>query len=93
MKKYRVVVEGSNYHTVVRDKPQKLGFHTTRFIEAKDYITAKMKALELVVEELDHIIFSNPETAPEIDVSLLIEVESFGNSDVPGTGFTWHMQG
>jgi len=93
MKKYRVVVEGNNYKTVVSDKPQKLGFHTTRFVEAKDYIAAKMKALELVVEELDHIIFSNPETAPDIDVSLLIEIESFGDCEVPGSGFTWHMQG
>ena len=93
MKKYRVVVEGNNYKTVVSDKPQKLAFHTTRFVEAKDYIAAKMKALELVVEELDHIIFSNPESAPEIDVSLLIEVKSFGDCEVPGSGFNWHLQG
>jgi len=93
MKKFRVVVEGNNYKTAIDNKPQKLGFHTTRFVEGKDYIAAKMKALELVIEELDHIVFSNPETAPDIDVSLLIEVKSFDNCEVPGSGFTWHMQG
>lgn len=93
MKKYKVVVKGNNHKTVVGDKPQKFGFHTTRFVEAKDYIAAKMKALELVVEDLDQIVFNNPEGALEVDVSQLVEIESFGDYEVPGSGFTWHMEG
>lgn len=92
MKKYRVVVEGNNYKTVVDNNLRKFGFYTTRFVEAKDYIAAKMKALELVVEDLDHIIFNNPEGFPDIDVSQPVEVESFGDCEVPGSGFIWRME-
>jgi len=93
MKKFRVVVEGNNYRTGLDHKSHSLGFHTTRFIEAKDYITARMQALELVVEELDHIVFHNPDAAPHIDVSQLDEVESFAGYDVPGSGFDWYQEG
>ncbi|MFC1567746.1 hypothetical protein ACFL3K_00900 [Pseudomonadota bacterium] len=93
MKKYKVLVKGNNYKTVVGSRTQEFGFHTTRFIEAKDYIAAKMRAMELVVEELDQVVFHNPDGAPEIEVPQLIEVESFDDHDVPGSGFTWHMEG
>jgi len=93
MKKYKVLVKGNNYKTAVDNSVQEFGFHTTRFVEAKDDAAAKMRALELVVEELDHIVFSNPEASPVIDVPQFIEVESFGDHEVPGSGFTWHMEG
>jgi len=92
MKKFKVLVKGSNYKTVVGKRTHEFGFHTTRFIEAKDYITAKMRALELVVKELDQIVFNNPDGSPEIEAPQLIEIESFGDHDVPGSGFTWHME-
>ena len=92
MKKFKVLVKGNNYKSVVGSRTQEFGFHATRFVEAIDYASAEMKALELVVGELDQIVFNNPAGSPGIEVPQLVEVESFENFDVPGSGFTWHME-
>jgi len=93
MKKYKVLVKGNNYKTVVGNRTQEFGFHATRFVEAKDYIAAKMRVLELVLEELEQIVFNNQAGSPVIEVPQFIEVESFGDHDVPGSGFTWYVEG
>ncbi len=93
MRKYKVVVEGNSYKTARGNRPRRLGFYTTRFIEARDCSTAKTTALELVTEELGQIVRNNPEEAPHIDVSQLDEIDSFAGCEVPGSGFTWYMEG
>lgn len=41
MKKYKVLVRGENFLFNVDGKPGKLGFYTTRFVEAKNEDDAK----------------------------------------------------
>jgi hypothetical protein len=93
MKKYKVLVKGNNYKTVVGSRAREFGFHATRFVESDSHLAAKKRALELVKEELKQIIFNNQAGSPVIEVPQFIEVESFGDHDVPGSGFTWHMEG
>ena len=88
MKKYRVLVKGNNYKTVVGKISHEFGFHTTRFIESDSHIAAKEMALKLVEAELKEIVFNNQAGSPVIEVPQFVEVESFGDHDVPGRGFT-----
>lgn len=92
MKKYKILVKGNNYKTVVGSRAREFGFHTTRFIESDSDLAAKERALELVKKELEQIVFNNQAGSPVIEVPQLIEIESFGDHDVPGSGFTWHME-
>jgi len=93
MKKFKIVVKGNSYKTAVGSRVQTFGFHTARFIESDNYTAAKERALELVKRELEDIVFNNPAGSPVIEVPQFIEVESFGDNEVPGSGFTWHMEG
>jgi len=93
MMKYKVLVKGNNYKTVVGKQTREFGFHATRFVEANSHSAAKQRALQLVKEELDHIVFNNSAGNPAIEASQLVEVATFGEHDVPGSGFSWHMEG
>ncbi len=93
MKKFKVLIKGNDYKTAVGSRVQTFGFHTTRFIESDSDDSAKERALKLVKRQLEDIVFNNPAGSPVVEALQFVEVESFGDNEVPGSGFTWHMEG
>lgn len=51
MGKYRVMVKRENFWMRVDRKPQRLGFYTTRFVEAASIEEAKQRGIRLVRED------------------------------------------
>ena len=89
MKKYVVIVLGKNFLINRDDKIQKLGFFTTRYISVENQSQALNTALDLIREELKDVVlneFSNPPIMFQDD---LYEVDSFGDANAPGGGFTF----
>jgi hypothetical protein len=88
VKKYSVIVEGKNIY-LNRGRIERMGFFTTRWVEATDRNEAEKKAIDLVkqeVEELD-VLCNSPKDPPTFLVDKVREVDSFGDARVPGKGF------
>jgi len=92
MKKFKIVVKGNNYKTAVGSRVQEFGFYTTRFVEAHSAASAKKRALKMVERELEKVVFNKQTGLPVIEIPQFVEVDSFGDHDVPGSGFVWHKE-
>jgi len=93
MKKFIVFIAGKNL--LIKDEKeviQNSGFYTTRFINADNSSHAKSNSLTLIREELNGIILNDFSNPPVIEVNELNEVDSFGDNQVPGAGFTWYIE-
>jgi hypothetical protein len=69
MKKYKVMLEGRNFLINYEGKIEKLGFLTTRFVEADDPKDAELKAVQLIKEDerlLAAVQNKNKENSPMI---------------------------
>lgn len=87
-KKYRVLIEGGNILINVERRVRKLGFFTTRYVEANDALSAQEIAIDLIKNELNNRILN--EGAPPLFIAKKVEeLTSFGNQMVPGKGFSW----
>lgn len=90
MKKYRVRTEGKNFIVKIDEIPEKLGFFTTRFIEAENEQEAEKKALDLIRNELSGAVLNDRSNPPVMFTEEVIELDSFGDNLTPGSGFTWY---
>lgn len=92
MKKYMVTLDGQNFEVEFDGKVQKLGFFTTRWIEAVDPKKAELKAVELVKtdESLVKAVRNKKDNPPMIYLSELSEIDSFDNVNVPGCGYSFY---
>ncbi|HID69598.1 MAG TPA: hypothetical protein EYP35_03860 [Desulfobacterales bacterium] len=89
MQKYNVFIEGTNFKIEIENTVQKCGFFTTRFVEANDPPSAEKQAMDFVREELQEIVLNDRENPPVMYIEKLDEIKTFGDNEVPGTGFTW----
>jgi hypothetical protein len=89
MKKYRVLIEGSNFAIILDGKVGKYGFFTTRFVKAKDSKNAKILVMNLIKDELKSTILNDRLDPPVMYVEEIHEMDDFGDNMVPGSGFTW----
>ncbi len=89
-KKYSVMLEGRNIY-LNRGRIERMGFFTTRWVEAISKDEAEKMAVELVNQELEAlgILRNSPEDPPTFVVEKVREVDSFGDFIVPGKGFTF----
>jgi hypothetical protein len=85
------MVEGTNFWLNI-DEPTKTGFFTARYVEARDQTMAIERALELINEELKSkiVILNDADDPPKMEVSEIVELNSFAECDVPGRGFTFY---
>ena len=90
MKKYKVRVQGTNFLIRVDTEPTKLGFFTTRFVEAQDEQEAENRRIDSLRVELKELVENDKSDSPMMFVEEIEELESFGEFRVPGTGFTWY---
>ena len=93
MKKYRVMVEGVNFLIGMEEGSSievgKYGFFTTRFVEALDADDAETKVIEMLRVELKTMVQNEKSDSPMMFVDEMEELETFGEFEVPGRGFTW----
>jgi hypothetical protein len=92
MKKYKVTLDGQNFEIEFDGKVQRLGFFTTRWVEAVDSKEAELKAVELVKNDelLAKSICNKKDNPPMIYLSELLEMDSFDNINVPGGGYSFY---
>ena len=93
MKKFKVLIEGRNFVIEENNKCKKYGFFTTRFVQAEDAFHAETIALDLIRNELNNVVLNEQVDPPMLHVEAINEVASFGGNLVPGTGFSWYIEG
>ena len=91
MRKYKVTVEGVNFLIKVDTEITKLGFFTTRFVEAQDEHAAENQTMDMLRVELKTLVENDKADSPMMFVEEIEELQSFGEFKVPGTGFTWYQ--
>ena len=87
MNKYRLMIEGKNF--VLKGKAEKLGFYTTRYVEGANEEEATNRALDLIRTEIKGNVEKDTDANPEMFVKEIVELESFEDANVPGSGFSW----
>ncbi len=94
MKKYRILIHGTNFALKDADtrKITKLGFYTTRWVEARDAGSAEDIAIKLIRKELNSLVFNDRSDPPVMYIEKIYELEAFGDHLVPGKGFTWYNE-
>lgn len=92
MKKYKVMINGQNFHIEVDGKIQKLGFYTTKWVEAQNPKDAELKAVDLVrQDDFFKVSVRNPhDNTPMIYLKELSEVENFDGVNLPGAGYAFY---
>ena len=89
--KFKVMLRGENFMVALEGPVAKLGFFTTRFVEADTPDAAEHAAVELVRQDtrLRGIVRNAPTDPPMIYLDSLSEIPSFDGCPTPGAGYTW----
>ena len=76
------------------DGPKKKGFYTTRFVEADSPEVAEKLSVELIKNdtELQNSVLNDRSDPPMIYLESLEELNSFGDNNVPGSGYTFYPE-
>lgn len=95
MKKYKVLVRGDNFLFDVDGKPKKLGFYTTRFVEAPDEKRAEENAISILRNDstLQDGTLNDKADTPMLFVEEITELDSFDDLNLPGAGFSFYPEG
>ena len=93
MKNYRVKLNGKNFKIELEGKIEKLGFYTTRWVQADNIQEAELKAVNLVREDksLAASIRNERSDPPVIYPDGLTEIDNFDGINVPGTGYSFYL--
>ena len=89
--KFKVMLRGENFNVALDGPVAKLGFYTTRFVEADTPDAAEQAAVDVVRQDsrLQGIVRNAPTDPPMIYLESLSEIPSFDGCPVPGAGYTW----
>ena len=93
-KKYKVLVRGENFLLNVDGKNQKLGFYTTRFVEAQKEEGAEEMAIAVVRDDpkLRSGVLNELSDPPVMFAEEIVELKSFDGLKIPRTGFVFYPQ-
>ena len=90
MNHYRVFLKGQNFLIEVNGQPKRLGFFTTRFVQAKNREGAELLAVDLIQSDtrLRDSVLNERSDPPRIFAE---EIEVVDASDVPDvqSGFSY----
>lgn len=77
----------------IEGKLRKHGFYTTRFVEASNPEEAELKAINLVKNDshLKDAVQNDKSDSPMIFLEALYELESFEETIMPGSGYTFYI--
>jgi hypothetical protein len=95
MSKYKVMLEGKNFLLNLEGSTRKYGFYVTRYVEANDPEQAELNAVKIIREdrELRKSVKNDRSDPPMIYLESIDELNSFEGIHVPGTGFTFYLDG
>ena len=95
MKKYKVFVRGENFLINLDGVNQKVGFYTTRFVEAEDEKAAEYAVMDMLRGDLKLVkgVLNERSDPPMMYAEEIEELKSFKGFPVPGTGFTFYSEG
>ncbi|HJP95836.1 MAG TPA: hypothetical protein VJ843_00535 [Candidatus Saccharimonadales bacterium] len=79
-RKYRVLINGENFLLNIDGRVQRMGFYTTRFVEAKDAEQAEAIAVELIKRDtkLSETVLNKRGDSPMLHAEEVEEVEESG---------------
>jgi len=90
MKKYKIIIEGTNLLININDIATKVGFFATRVVECSNKFSAENIAIKLISDELDKISLNNNDDPPSLFISEVCEVGMFDYIFKKPAGFTWY---
>lgn len=90
LKKYKVVIEGTNF--LIRGEKSKMGFFTTRFVEAPGEEKAEMIAIDLIKDELKDSVVNPKSDSPMLYLDSITEGPFPSDAQIPGKGFSWYIE-
>ena len=90
--RYYILIEGENLLVNLDGKLGRYGFFTSRLLCANDAADAEIKAFEIIKNELSPLVLNDLSDPPNMHASEILEIESFGEASVPGSGFTWYPE-
>lgn len=95
MKKYKVFVRGENFLISLDGVNQKMGFYTTRFVEAEDNEAAEYAVMDMMRSDPKLVkgVLNEKSDPPMMYAEEIEELESFEGFPVPGTGFAFYAEG
>ncbi len=94
MKKYKVFVRGENFLINLDGVNQKMGFYTTRFVEAESEEAAESAVMDLLRSDPKLIkgVLNEESDSPMMYAEEIEELKSFKGFPVPGTGFAFYPE-
>ena len=90
MKRYRVLLNGTNFLLAVNGVAQRHGFYTTRWVEAADPDAAELAAVDVLRSEGDlrSRVLNHEDDWPSLYVEEIEEVEQLE----PAAGFSFYLE-
>lgn len=94
MKKYKVLVRGQNFLLDLNGQVEKVGFYTTRFVEAENEGQAEDNAISMLRADskLCDVVLNPQSDTPMLFVEEITQLDSFEGVGVPGAGFTFYRE-
>lgn len=94
MTKYKVEINGANFLIDLEGRMAKCGFFTTRFLESTDSAAAENSAVQMIREtrRLRDLVRNIPDDPPFMDVTSVIELESFDGIESLEPGIVWYEE-
>lgn len=95
MKKYKVFVRGENFLINLDGVNQKMGFYTTRFVEAENEEAAEYAVMDMLRSDPKLVkgVLNEGSDPPMMYAEEIEELKSFKEFPVPGTGFAFYPEG
>lgn len=92
IKKYKVFVRGENFLLKLDGKAGKVGFYTTRFVEARNDHEAEENAISALRNDptLRQGVLNEKSDAPMLFAEEIVELDSFDGLTLPGTGLSFY---
>jgi hypothetical protein len=92
MYKYKVLLRGQNFLLNLEGKRERVGFYTTRFVEAQNPQEAEANAISALRTdpELCDSVLNDKSDPPMMFIEEITELESFDGLTLPGTGFSFY---
>jgi hypothetical protein len=94
MNHYRVLLKGQNFLLKINGEPERLGFFTTRFVQANNRDGAELLAIDLIRSDtwLRNSVLNERSDPPRIFAEEIDVVEASEVSEV-GSGFSFFPMG
>ncbi|HKY29836.1 MAG TPA: hypothetical protein VJM12_17985 [Pyrinomonadaceae bacterium] len=94
MKKYKVFVRGENFLINLDGVEQKMGFYTTRFVEAENEVAAEYAVMDILRSDpkLVQGVLNEKSDPPMMYAEEIEELKSMKGYPVPGAGFSFYPE-